>query len=82
MKTHPEIPQWLLDQEGLTKRQWKSLKRRQLRDLESAAKDFLGGVSYTPKEIIHFRSCESAIERIIVDIEILKKACSIKNWGR
>lgn len=70
-------PQWLLDQEGLTSRQWKSLKRRQIRDLESAAKDFLNFASFAPNRDTKYLICS-----IVGNITSLKEACSIKNWGR
>lgn len=75
MKPHPEIPQWLLQREGLTQRQFKALKRRQIRDMESAAKDFRDNAAFA-------NGNPECLTRILIHITALKEANSVKNWGR
>lgn len=39
-----KIPRWLLKQEGLTKRQWKSQKRQQLKEILKALDEYSLGL--------------------------------------
>lgn len=68
------IPQWLLDREGITRRQWKSIKRQEMRFLCKYMSRFRNGCAYTPAH----RRIED-LEQILNEMQ---DSLSIKNWGR
>lgn len=68
-------PPWLLKQEGLTQRQWKARKRREIRALWAAFDQFRMGCAHTP-----LRNAEvSALKDVIVSIA---HQLTVKEWGR
>ncbi len=69
------IPKWLLEQEGVTQRQWKVRKRRELLNLEGRFEDFRLGCAYTP-------ACNGEVGVIDGAIKSLREMLSVKVWGR
>lgn len=75
MPDNPPIPPHVLKQEGLkTSREWKTLKRRQAKELELALNEFRFGCARCPgyEEVVQL---EKSIER-------LRETLSVKQWGR
>lgn len=70
-----EAPKWLLNQFGITQRQWKERKRRELRDVLKAMSVYHMGCAYTPNG-------EGEVGRITKDLESLAEKLSVRNWGR
>lgn len=69
-----KAPKWLLQEEGLTQRQWKMLKRREIKHVIKALDRYRLGCAYTPGyEEVH--TIDEALTRIV-------NAQSVKNWGR
>lgn len=67
-------PEWLLKQNRITQRQWKSRKRRDLRALEKALENYRLGCAYTPGH--------AAIDGLDAVIKIMRQTHSVKAWGR
>lgn len=67
-------PDWLLKREGITQRQWRARKRRDLIALERAIEKYRMGCAYTPGY--------SAIESLSIHIKIMRQTHSVKAWGR
>lgn len=69
-----KIPKWLLQKTGLTTRQWKSRKRRELREVNAALGKYRLGCAYTPEQaLVH--TLQSVLEKLNLSL-------SVKNWGR
>jgi hypothetical protein len=66
--------EWAAKQQGMTVRQFKQKKRRDLRAVIAALEEFRFGCMWIP-------GYEDAHE-ILYRIEILRKKLSIKEWGR
>ena len=56
------------------KRQWKALKRMELRRLIKAAEDFNAGAAYTPQPVDTLRLLET--------LKTWRTALSVERWGR
>lgn len=70
-----DIPKWLLEQEGVTQREWKTRKRRELKTVIDVFRIYHIGCAYTPAK-------SGEVGRILEDFKSLKEALSVKNWGR
>jgi len=69
------VPKYVLKNSGIkTQRQWKELKRRQLRAAFKAMRKFQGGCYYTPDK---GQYCQ-----VMRGLEQLKDMLSVKKWGR
>ena len=68
-------PKWLLQREGLTYRQWKSRKRRELQKVIKAMETYNLGCAYTPSKKREDITIQFALAS-------LKHELSVKNWGR
>ena len=67
-------PKWLLKQEGITQRQWKSQKRKELKEVIKTLDTFTLGCAYVP-----------AYDEINQVGKLLKEAkdkLSVKKWGK
>jgi hypothetical protein len=66
-------PKWLLEREGVTQRQWRARKRRELFAIKKAVDTYRMGCAFTPngQEI-----CEK-ISRMVYDLRV---SHSVKNW--
>jgi hypothetical protein len=71
--SNANIPKWLLQREGLTQRQWKARKRREVRELERALGRVLRGCVYTP-------ICGIGV--VLATVREWRDAVSVKRWGR
>ena len=67
------IPKWLLEQEGLTARQWRIRKRRELRVLIKAFEQFGFGCGFTPARDLALMAQM---------LEKWKQELGVKRWGR
>lgn len=67
-------PDWLLKREGITQRQWRARKRRDLRALEKALDNYRMGCAYTPGHV--------AIDQLSTTIKIMRQTHSVKAWGQ
>lgn len=77
-----KIPAWLLAREGLTARQWKSRKRKELAALTEALETYRFGCTYISGEREGWGTVEDIVTEIDFALDWLKKQQSIKNWGR
>ena len=68
-------PDWLLKRDKITQRQWRQIKRRDLRNLIAAFDAYRMGSAHCPGA----NGEVGALERILDD---LKESHSIKKWGR
>lgn len=76
MAKKEKIPKWLLKNCGVkTQRQFKQLKRKQLRGVQKAWSDFRGGCA-------HFRNYPNNIIGVNDTLRRIEEDLSIKNWGR
>jgi len=69
-----KAPKWLLKREGITQRQWKSLKRTELRNVIKALDIYRSGCAFCPGAR-EFGTIVSALDQ-------LEKSHSVKEWGR
>lgn len=79
IKPIPKAPAEVLKNFGITtQHEWRKLKRRELRELRAAAWKFLTGATFTPS------ACEdhAYIGEILRQIDALRNAACVKNWGR
>lgn len=71
-----KVPKWVLKNMGLkTQRQYKELKRKQIKAVEKAIKEYWSGSAFCPMP--YFEVC-----RLRTMLDGLRKAHSIKEWGR
>lgn len=70
-----QIPKWLLEKEGITARQWKARKRRELKEAIRAFDVYFIGCAFTPAK-------DGQDGRIKDAFKSLKQVLSVKNWGR
>lgn len=76
MAKREKIPKWLLKNCGVeTRRQFKQLKRKQLRNVLKAWNDYNRGCAYC-------RNYPNGINVIDLNLLEIKEDLSIKNWGR
>ena len=68
-------PDWLLLQEGITNRQWKSRKRKELKEVIRAFDNYRTGCAYCPGE-------DGEADQLGKLLEQMKEAHSVKEWGR
>jgi hypothetical protein len=68
-------PDWLLDQEQVTQRQWRIRKRRDLKQLIAAYDAYQMGCAYCPGK-------NGEVGTIGKLLDELKESHSIKKWGR
>lgn len=68
-------PDWLLKREKITQRQWRQIKRRDLRNLISAFDEYRMGCAHCP-------GTNGAVGVIGKLLNELKESHSIKKWGR
>lgn len=68
-------PRWLLQREGITQRQWKSRKRRELKAIIKAFENYRMGCAYCPGTDGEVGELQHLLER-------LKDSHSVKKWGR
>jgi len=66
-------PKWLLKKENLTQRQWKSLKRQELKEIIKALGTFHLGCAYAP--------AYDEITEIGKLLATAKDKLSVKKWG-
>jgi hypothetical protein len=69
-KVHIELPKHL----GVTQRQWKTRKRREIRAVVRALETFQRGSAFTPA----YNDYREAMELV----RAIADACSEKKWGR
>jgi hypothetical protein len=69
------IPKWLLQQEGITVRQWKARKRAQIKAVLKCFDDYRMGCAYTPDG-------EGEVGQIDKALASIRAKLSVKNWGR
>ena len=75
-ESHPaKAPQWLLKDLGITQRQWKSRKRKELKMIVDAYNVYVRGSCYCP-------AYGSELEVLEVALNMMKNSHSIKGWGR
>ena len=75
-ESHPaKAPQWLLKDLGITQRQWKSRKRKELKMIIEAYDAYVLGSAYCPSY-----GKESSALGIVLNM--MKNSHSIKGWGR
>ncbi len=74
-KSKPKAPKWVLKQEGITQKQWKSRKRQELKILLKALRKYRMGCAYCP-------GYSGEIGIIQSNLEELKKLQSVEKWGR
>lgn len=67
-------PDWLLKREGITQRQWRARKRKQLKALDKALTDYRFGCLFTPGH--------NHIETISQIVSGMRQSHSVKAWGR
>ena len=68
-------PDWLLERDKITQRQWRQMKRRDLKNLIAAFNEYRMGCAYCP-----VKNGEVGIfEKLLNE---LKESHSIKKWGR
>lgn len=68
-------PDWLLERDKITQRQWRQRKRRDLNNLIAAFDEYRIGSAYCPSE-------NGGVKKIGKLLGELKSAHSIKKWGR
>ena len=68
-------PDWLLEREKITQRQWRIRKRRELKQIIAAFDEYRTGCSYCPGK----NGEVGAIGKLLNE---LKESHSIKKWGR
>lgn len=68
-------PDWLLEQEQITQRQWRVRKRRDLKNLIAAYNEYRMGCAYCPGK-------NGEVGTIGKLLDELKESHSIKKWGR
>lgn len=68
-------PDWLLERDKITQRQWRQMKRRDLKNLIAAFDEYRLGSAYCPNK----NGEVEAIRKLLND---LKESHSIKKWGR
>lgn len=68
-KSHRDVLQ------GMTTRQWKSLKRKQLREVKRAFDEYRLGCIFCPGFHLHIAPMKEHIEGLI-------NSHSVRNWGR
>lgn len=72
----PDIPTWLLEEEGITAREWKQRKRRELKAAIDAVDALRLGCAHTPcVDGVYIGAIHQALQR-------LQAAWSKKEWGR
>ena len=72
----PKIPYYVLRAtKCLTKREWKSAKRKELRVLDKALNAFRSGCAFVPDGPKHVHAMEASLCE-------LKEIISVKKWGR
>lgn len=72
----PKIPKWLLQRDGITTRQWKAEKRRELKAVLDAWETYSSGSAYCPG--YNHEEHADVVQALIK----LRDALSVKNWGR
>ena len=75
LKRVVRAPDWLLEREKITQRQWRIRKRRDLKQLIAAFDEYRMGCAYCPGKNMEV----GAIEKLLNE---LKESHSIKKWGR
>ena len=70
-----KAPRWLLDKLGITQRQWKSKKRKELKQLIKLFENYRLGCFYCPNYDTEIQDLERVLEQ-------MKESHSVKNWGR
>ena len=60
---------------GLTTRQWKSLKRKQLRAIQKVVREYRLGCAYCPEY-------PARVHSMVESLEVMIESHSVKNWGR
>ena len=73
-KNIPKAPDWVLKKRGLTQRQWRAVKRKELSDAYKALRVYLCGAAYTPYDP------QACIGNVLRDVETMRKSISAKNW--
>ena len=68
-------PKWLLEREGITTRQWKAMKRKELREVIKAFDYYRLGCAYCP-------GINGEVITIGKSLDKLKQSLSVKEWGR
>ncbi len=67
-------PEWALKELGITQREWKARKRKEMKKILKSMDDFHYGCAYTP--------ISSDFCRSIQHIKDLAEHFSVKTWGR
>lgn len=75
MSCKPTCPKFLRERYGITTRQWKSRKRKELREIQKALSAYRIGSAYCP-------SANNAVVEIKTALDQLAYALSVKQWGR
>jgi len=71
----PKIPNYILKNMGTpTRREWKQLKRRELRQLRKALNKFILGSAWVPQT--------GAVKTMDVTLTYLEEVMSQRIWGR
>ena len=73
--TNHKAPRWLLKRGRITQRQWRALKRRELRRIISAFQAYRMGCAYCP-------AVNGEVGAINNALNSLKASHSVKEWGR
>ena len=69
------IPKHILDSNNCTGRQWKSKKRKEIKDALEAIHEIYLGCAYMPGGLKILGNVRKSLER-------LQGFCSVKKWGR
>ena len=70
-----KAPKWLLKREGITQRQWKQMKRQELRELKKSLWVYGSGCAFCPSYDGRFGTMVKLVNELI-------ESHSVKNWGR
>jgi hypothetical protein len=68
-----KIPRRILQQEGVTAREWKQDKRHQARLLERMAREFCFGMAFSPA-----KGSLTSLRQVIKNI---RASLTVKSWG-
>ena len=75
-ETKSKAPKWLLKREGITQRQWKTRKRRELNNAIKAFDIYHLGSAFCPGDKDGYNY------NITAKLDELKSLLSVKKWGR
>lgn len=77
-----KLPKTHFDRRIRTQRDWKKLKRSELKAARKALRDFSKGCVYTPSPICIWKGESACIGQALRTVDKLILACSVEIWGR